>query len=78
MKLHLVNCTKARRLSRRPLQAMVDERADALLVVSSPLARVERNFLAELELKHHLPAMFGSRWNVEAGGLMAMRQTSMT
>jgi putative ABC transport system substrate-binding protein len=48
--------------------AMVDERADALLVVSSPLARVERSFLAELELKHRLPAMFGSRWNVEAGG----------
>jgi putative tryptophan/tyrosine transport system substrate-binding protein len=51
--------------------AMVDVRADALLVVSSPLARVERNFLAELELKHRLPAMFGSRWNVEAGGLMS-------
>ena len=51
--------------------AMVDERADAVLVVSSPLARVERNFLAELELKHRLPAMFGSRWNVEAGGLMS-------
>jgi putative tryptophan/tyrosine transport system substrate-binding protein len=51
--------------------AMVDERADALLVVSSPLARVERSFLAELELEHRLPAMFGSRWNVEAGGLMS-------
>jgi putative tryptophan/tyrosine transport system substrate-binding protein len=51
--------------------AMVDQRADALLVVSSPLARVERNFLAELELKHRLPAIFGSRWNVEAGGLMS-------
>jgi putative ABC transport system substrate-binding protein len=32
--------------------AMVDVRADALLVVSSPLARVERNFLAELELNN--------------------------
>jgi putative tryptophan/tyrosine transport system substrate-binding protein len=51
--------------------AIVDEHTDALLVVSSPLARVERNFLAELELKHRLPAMFGSRWNVEAGGLMS-------
>ena len=50
---------------------MGDERADALLVVSSPLARVERNFLAELELKHRLPAIFGTRWNVEAGGLMS-------
>jgi putative tryptophan/tyrosine transport system substrate-binding protein len=51
--------------------AMVDERVDALLVVSSPLARVESRFLAELELKHRLPAMFGTRWNVEAGGLMS-------
>ena len=70
VKLHLVT---ARRRDDFPaaFAAMVDERADALLVVSSPLARVERNFLAELELKHHLPAMFGSRWNVEAGGLMS-------
>ena len=51
--------------------AMVEERADAVLAVSSPLARVERNLLAELELKHRLPVMFGSRWNVEVGGLMS-------
>ena len=50
---------------------MVEDRADALLVVSSPLARVERNLLAELELKHRLPTMFGTRWNVEVGGLMS-------
>ena len=47
--------------------AMVEERADAV----SPLARVERNLLAELELKHRLPVMFGSRWNVGVGGLMS-------
>ena len=50
---------------------MVEERADAVLVVSSPLARVERNLLAALELKHRLPVMFGSRSNVEVGGLMS-------
>jgi putative tryptophan/tyrosine transport system substrate-binding protein len=50
---------------------MMEERADALLVVSSPLTSVERNLLAELELKHRLPAMFGTRWNVEVGGLMS-------
>jgi putative ABC transport system substrate-binding protein len=50
---------------------MVEERVDAVLVVSSPLARVERNLLAELELKHRLRVMFGSRWNVEAGGLIS-------
>jgi putative tryptophan/tyrosine transport system substrate-binding protein len=43
----------------------------AHLPSDDPLARVERNFLAELELKHRLPAIFGSRWNVEAGGLMS-------
>jgi len=51
--------------------AMASERVDAVLVVSSPLARVERNLLAELELKHRVPAMFGSRSNVEVGGLMS-------
>jgi putative ABC transport system substrate-binding protein len=50
---------------------MVEERADALLIVSSPLARVERKLLAELELKHRLPAIFGARSNVEVGGLMS-------
>jgi putative ABC transport system substrate-binding protein len=50
---------------------MIEDRADALLVVSSPLARVERKLLAELELKHRLPTMFGTRFNVEVGGLMS-------
>jgi putative tryptophan/tyrosine transport system substrate-binding protein len=39
--------------------------------VASPLTRSQRALLAELALKHRLPAMFGSRENVEAGGLMS-------
>jgi putative ABC transport system substrate-binding protein len=50
---------------------MTGERVDAFLVVSSPLARVERSLLAELELKHRLPGMFGSSEYVQAGGLMS-------
>jgi putative ABC transport system substrate-binding protein len=50
---------------------MKEERVDAVLVVSSPLARIERSLLAELELKHRLPVMFGTRFNVEVGGLMS-------
>jgi putative tryptophan/tyrosine transport system substrate-binding protein len=70
VKLHIV---PARTRDDLPVAfgTMAEERAEALLVVSSPLARVERNLLAELELKHRLPAMYGTRWNVEVGGLMS-------
>jgi ABC transporter substrate binding protein len=51
--------------------AMVRERAEALLVVPSPLAFRERGRLAELCMAHRLPAMFGFRQNVEAGGLLS-------
>jgi putative ABC transport system substrate-binding protein len=67
-----------RMLPARTADAMVDafatmsqERLDAFLVVSSPLARLERRLLADLELKHRLPGMFGSSDNVQVGGLMS-------
>jgi ABC-type uncharacterized transport system substrate-binding protein len=50
---------------------MAREHVDAILIVSSPLFRVQRMLLFELELKHRLPAMFGTREYVEAGGLMS-------
>jgi putative tryptophan/tyrosine transport system substrate-binding protein len=50
---------------------MVEQRADAVLVVSSPLTSVERDLLVELEVKHRLVVMFSNRWNVEVGGLMS-------
>jgi putative tryptophan/tyrosine transport system substrate-binding protein len=52
-------------------ETMSRERVEAFLVVSSPLARVDRTLLAELELKHRIPGMFGSGEFVEAGGLMS-------
>ena len=51
--------------------ALERERADALLVIPSPLTFAERASLAELCLARRLPAMFGFRQNVEAGGLLS-------
>ena len=51
--------------------AMTRERAGAVLVLTSPFYFGERARLAELALKHRLPAMFGAKENVEAGGLMS-------
>jgi putative ABC transport system substrate-binding protein len=53
------------------LARMARERMNGVLVVSSALTRSERISLAELSLKHHLPGMFGTRENVEAGGLIS-------
>ena len=51
--------------------AAVQGRADALLVLSSPIFHRERRQLTALALTHRLPAIFGQREFVEAGGLMA-------
>jgi putative ABC transport system substrate-binding protein len=50
---------------------MSREGAAGLLVVASPLVASERPRLAALALKYRLPAMFGTKAEVEAGGLMS-------
>jgi ABC-type uncharacterized transport system substrate-binding protein len=50
---------------------MARERAEALLVVASPLFITHRESLAELARKYRLPAMYGSKENVQAGGLIS-------
>jgi putative ABC transport system substrate-binding protein len=50
---------------------MARERAEALLAVASPLFVTHRARLAELARTHRLPAMFGSKENVQAGGLIS-------
>jgi putative ABC transport system substrate-binding protein len=50
---------------------MARERAKALMVVASPLFITHRERLAELASQHRLPAMFGSKENVQAGGLIS-------
>ena len=51
--------------------AMVRERADAVLVLSTPLFIAGATPLAELATTHKLPSLFGPRHHVEAGGLMS-------
>jgi len=47
------------------------DRANGVLVPSSPLTNTRRDLLAELTLKNRLPGMFVNRDNVTAGGLMS-------
>jgi putative ABC transport system substrate-binding protein len=51
--------------------AIARERADGVLVLSTPLFIAGAEPLAKLALKHKLPALFGPRHHVEAGGLMS-------
>ena len=51
--------------------AMTRERAGALFVLSDGMFLLNRTRLAELAAKHRLPAIYGLREHVEAGGLMA-------
>ncbi len=51
--------------------AMVRERADGVLVLSTPLFIAGAKPLAELALRHKLPSLFGPKHHVVAGGLMS-------
>jgi putative ABC transport system substrate-binding protein len=50
---------------------MAQERAQAVLVLSTPLFIAGAKPLAELGLKHRLPSLFGPKEHVAAGGLMS-------
>jgi putative ABC transport system substrate-binding protein len=50
---------------------MTRERVNGFLAVGSPLITAQRARLAELALKHRLAGIFGTKENVEAGGLMS-------
>ncbi len=51
--------------------AILRERADGVLVLSTPLFIAGAKPLAKLALAHKLPSLFGPRQHVEAGGLMS-------
>ena len=70
VQLHMVSVQTAEDLD-GAFATMARERVRGLLVVASTLTRSQRTLLAELALKHRLPGMFGSKENVEAGGLMS-------
>ena len=51
--------------------AMTREHIDAVVVVNGPLVYAERKRIADLALKHKLPAIYGSAEYADAGGLLA-------
>ena len=51
--------------------AIMRERADAVLVLSTPMFTAGARRLAELALTHKLPSLFGAGVHTEAGGLMS-------
>jgi putative ABC transport system substrate-binding protein len=51
--------------------AMVRERADGVLVLSTPLFIAGAKPLAELAIRQKLPSLFGPKHHVQAGGLMS-------
>ncbi len=51
--------------------AIVRERSEGVLVLSTPLFIAGAKPLAELAMKHKLPTMFGPRVHAEAGGLLS-------
>jgi putative ABC transport system substrate-binding protein len=53
------------------VRAVVDQGAQALLVVPALLFTEQRHRLAELAVTHRLPTMLSRREHVEAGGLMS-------
>jgi putative ABC transport system substrate-binding protein len=55
----------------RAFSAMTRERADALIVFPSPMLYGEHKRIVDLATKHRLPAIYGFREAVDAGGLMA-------
>jgi putative ABC transport system substrate-binding protein len=50
---------------------MARERADAVLILGDPVFWYQRTRLVALATQQRLPAMFGQREFVEAGGLMS-------
>ena len=52
-------------------QAMIKERARAILVLADPMTFVHRRRLADGAIKHRLPLMAGPRAYTEAGALMS-------
>ena len=55
----------------RAFSALAQERAEALLVAADSMFIIHRARLAELAAKNRVPAMYGIREHVEAGGLMS-------
>jgi putative tryptophan/tyrosine transport system substrate-binding protein len=51
--------------------AMTQRRPDALLTITSPITTAYRPIIIEFATKQHVPTMFATKADVEAGGLMS-------
>jgi putative ABC transport system substrate-binding protein len=54
----------------KAFQAIVNERAHALMVLPDPMFITYRRRILDLATEHRLPSTFGERGSVDAGGLM--------
>lgn len=70
LRIHSVPVRNLAELEAR-FEAISNERADAVLVLSTPLFIGAAGQLATLALKHKLPSMFAAREHAEAGGLIS-------
>ena len=70
LRLHAVAVRSAAEFD-SAFSAIVQERAGATLVLSTPLFMGGAKRLAELAIMHKLPTMFGPREHVDAGGLLS-------
>ena len=68
--LHPVEATEAEAFERAAADA-ARAQSDALIVLPDPLTLLERRRVADLAAKHRLPAMYGFKEFVAAGGLMS-------
>jgi putative ABC transport system substrate-binding protein len=62
----------------RAFTRMVAERAQALLVLASPILNRDRARIIELAARHRLPAIYQWREHAEEGGLMAYGSSAET
>ena len=70
VRLHAVRVRRPEDLD-SAFEAMTRDQVGALLVLSDPMTFFHRNRLADLAARHRLPAMYGVRGYVDAGGLMS-------
>jgi putative tryptophan/tyrosine transport system substrate-binding protein len=54
----------------KTFEAIVNERAEALMVLADPMFITHRRRIVELAAEKRLPSIFGERGSVHAGGLM--------
>jgi len=51
--------------------AMMQRRPDALIIIASPITTAYRPLIIEFATKQHIPTMFATKADVEAGGLIS-------